>query len=275
MSSSTPRTDYEEQRLDAWQAGERFVKSSLARRLEIELSAALARVAELTEEIGKAQGIYKEYQKGMKSIAIERDNYHRQLSESQAETHFIRKQRDDYREDRNKANDYIERLGRILGSTCGDDTPEKLIRELQAQLASAREDGARLDWYEANWEKVFQRIAAPGYWYFDPFAERQTSRPTLRSAIDSARGHLAETPAGRETGKDAWQDIATAPKDGTRVLVIANRFNDPKSGTFQEVAVWDSEEGYWGRGTDDDLEEIHPPHHWQPLPPPPQGKEQE
>ncbi len=54
-----------------------------------------------------------------------------------------------------------------------------------------------------------------------------------------------------------WQPIATAPRDGTRVLLWA--------GGLATAGVFDRDEwitDYWGR-------EYHQPTHWQPLPPAP------
>lgn len=47
----------------------------------------------------------------------------------------LRQQRDEYAGECRQMRDYIQDLGRLLGSTCGDDTPEKLIVSLKAQLA--------------------------------------------------------------------------------------------------------------------------------------------
>ena len=58
----------------------------------------------------------------------------------------------------------------------------------------------------------------------------------------------------------AWQDIATAPKDGTPILGYVPRFAyEPKC----EVLAWVA--GGWA--AHDTCHES--PTHWQPLPPPP------
>jgi hypothetical protein len=71
-----------------------------------------------------------------------------------------------------------------------------------------------------------------------------------------------------------WQDIATAPKDGTHVVVFARRGLNGKvrrtrRSCFANVAHF---EPGWGWLTSPSDYQIHPTH-WQPLPEPPeQGK---
>lgn len=87
--------------------------------------------------------------------------------------------------------------------------------------------------------------------------------------------------AGVKIGLDDWQDIATAPTDGTRVLIAGGTFRDDDSigGPYAMRAVTIA---HW---TGDDYGEDHPwegqpchshddyrrhaPTHWMPLSPPP------
>ena len=59
----------------------------------------------------------------------------------------------------------------------------------------------------------------------------------------------------------AWQPIATAPKDGTEVILY-----DP-AWTRATTGIWDEHAGFWCYG--DDYWFKAKPTHWQPLPEPP------
>lgn len=73
-----------------------------------------------------------------------------------------------------------------------------------------------------------------------------------------------------------WQDISTAPRDGTSILVIvAGRHPDTGIPFIPEVVEW-NHGGYWwnemwGGG---DNAGVYEPTHWMtlPLPPAPQEK---
>ncbi len=73
----------------------------------------------------------------------------------------------------------------------------------------------------------------------------------LRAAIASLKG-------------EDWQDIATAPRDGTHMLVTGMGYWEQ----FWAVAYWDGEA--W-RQQDDDGASLIPPTHWRPLPAPPRA----
>ena len=66
-----------------------------------------------------------------------------------------------------------------------------------------------------------------------------------------------------------WQPIETAPKDGTRVLLIgkngANRWMRPFVGYWTPRYAW-SLDVYDFESV---LTNYHPPTHWMPLPPTP------
>lgn len=67
-----------------------------------------------------------------------------------------------------------------------------------------------------------------------------------------------------EAEAKGWRDIATAPRDGSPVLVFSAEY-----GT-QEVCRWDERRRCWGRYAG---YSFSPVTHWRPLPPPPQGGE--
>jgi hypothetical protein len=58
--SDTPETDYEETRLDAWYEGDRFVKSSTAKRFERERNKLRERVLELESALSFYAGSLRE-----------------------------------------------------------------------------------------------------------------------------------------------------------------------------------------------------------------------
>ena len=59
-----------------------------------------------------------------------------------------------------------------------------------------------------------------------------------------------------------WQPIETAPKDGSRVLVV--------SGEEYHVASWHGDNGYGLEWFNDEI--MVPATHWMPLPSPPELK---
>lgn len=72
-----------------------------------------------------------------------------------------------------------------------------------------------------------------------------------------------------------WQDISTAPKDGTRVLLCSTandqyRVFSPcewtKAGEISEEGFW-----LWWQAEPAYLIEVPAPSHWQPLPAPPEA----
>lgn len=65
-------------------------------------------------------------------------------------------------------------------------------------------------------------------------------------------------------GPSAWQDIASAPRDGTRVLIHVD--GQAIEAAFDAIAgEWFA--GQWGLGFGDEAT------NWQPLPPPPVGEQ--
>jgi hypothetical protein len=76
--------------------------------------------------------------------------------------------------------------------------------------------------------------------------------------------------------KDGWRPIATAPKDGTRILVFTRWAGDFLNDAFDyiQIAFWDGGNltgDVWHREPGWELEKIGSPTHWLPLPPPPSG----
>lgn len=100
----------------------------------------------------------------------------------------------------------------------------------------------------------------------------------------SARGSNSKTEAGAiaawntrtqpPVSNDAWQDISTAPRDGTAILVGGKNFvckaywsNNAHFAQFEEKPGWqvyDCEDGYYSFSL-----EPNEPTAWQPLPQPP------
>jgi hypothetical protein len=106
-----------------------------------------------------------------------------------------------------------------------------------------------------------------------PFPGLPKNEPTA-VLLDSCAQELADTLSalgGRpETG---WQPIATAPKDGTAILIWQPRTDFVRSvrewkncdDSRYAVGYWRTWVGSWGNRNDADVE----PTHWQPLPSPP------
>ena len=67
-------------------------------------------------------------------------------------------------------------------------------------------------------------------------------------------------------GLGAWQPIATAPRNGTRVLATWD-YTWQQSGMHIEVCET-GEQGEWFYSYDGDMP-TKPPTHWMPLPAPP------
>jgi uncharacterized protein (DUF2237 family) len=66
------------------------------------------------------------------------------------------------------------------------------------------------------------------------------------------------------TDKAAWQDISTAPKDGTRILLYR-----PGNGWCVVIAWWSESAGAYG----DYAGFFKDATHWMPLPSPPEAGE--
>jgi hypothetical protein len=77
-----------------------------------------------------------------------------------------------------------------------------------------------------------------------------------REQIAMLLDELTGLKAGETPLQDGWQPIETAPKDGTRVLVVW-----PNSAVGE--SFWNQRDNYWGMS----LGIV--PRFWQPLPAPP------
>lgn len=66
-----------------------------------------------------------------------------------------------------------------------------------------------------------------------------------------------------------WQDISSAPRDGTFVLVFGTDGVDKAQ--FREWSFESSWERDYTASYENDLATVSAPTHWMPLPPPPQG----
>lgn len=91
---------------------------------------------------------------------------------------------------------------------------------------------------------------------------RDEDAEVLASAVLRAAAEFAAAP----TPPDPWQEISTAPKDGTEILVwmFGNTFSVVSyeiSANNAQHYVWMAPEGY--------LYHKDAPTHWLPLPPPP------
>ena len=97
-----------------------------------------------------------------------------------------------------------------------------------------------------------------------------------------ANGRIATLEAGAaEQRGDArggqWQDIATAPKNGTRILLLWQHAGEPRMavGSWHDDKYSAKPRPYWH--TDETLlmgmtyTRSNQPTHWQPLPSPPQA----
>lgn len=298
--STHPRTDaarkeYNEIDSGDPNAGRGLVLDIRMEEVETELTTALARVAELEKEVAYQKDREEADRLVIRDLSSRLDSFDnelsqvdpicdsltRQLSESQLRISEQAKYISELREECFAVNQkFSESQAQLADMTRKFQSEQRSIQhivkvfkeekaELSAQLTSAREDSARLDWLEKSISIYEEDGSIEFSICIGKFEASIQKEIPLRSAIDSARGHLAETPAGGETGKDAWQPIETAPKDGTRLM------GWDKHGWIPKV-TWDELREWIEIGQDGRIKRYHCEiTHWQPLPPPPQGKEQE
>lgn len=267
----------------------------LARNLETELTTALARVAQLEKTIEGAYGetthlraqnaeqkrlinCANQYMPDLIKGAVSIDSITRQLSESQAQLASAKEEIEELQTVVNLVSQSLpasedlelDELAKVVMQNLKDESER--ANKAEAQLTSAREDGCLTkDFCEAV-IRQYDRLKNTGQTNLGQalIIVHEFDIEKVRSAIDAARGHLAETPAGGEAGQDAWQPIETAPKDGARMLIFCPsrtpRFTPPyiTVGRFDTDSFYDMEDG----------DAVHPTH-WAPLPPPPQGKEKQ
>ena len=66
-----------------------------------------------------------------------------------------------------------------------------------------------------------------------------------------------------------WQDISTAPKDGTRIIAMRNE----RGRAAPSFIYWDYEDGWCGMTAEDEKRvALYKPTNWMPLPPPPKDE---
>ena len=73
-----------------------------------------------------------------------------------------------------------------------------------------------------------------------------------------------------------WQPIETAPKDGTFMILSGYKYNNEWRAAIADVFVMNARWVAYGRWcgryeewTGSRVDELYPPTHWMPLPPPP------
>lgn len=105
----------------------------------------------------------------------------------------------DYIDESRRNADYILNIARLLGCCDGDDTPELRIASLKAELAQAKEDGARLDWLDGTSSErcvSIDSIPKQGSMSGDRWtvhlngigpSSHESTPPNIRAVIDRAR----------------------------------------------------------------------------------------
>lgn len=136
-----------------------------------------------------------------------------------------------------------------------------------------------------------QRVAVPEGWCLVPSAPTdamihagrcETSK--INDDDDYTQAHvcyramLAASPQP-PPAKDGWQDISTAPRDGTRILIAGgtyhytgDTFRHEPDFLITDIAHFsDNDGGCWFSrfGSEYDEGYVHAPTHWMPLPAPP------
>ena len=151
-----------------------------------------------------------------------------------------------------------------LANVCSNLTRYSMEAHLIA--AELRLQHARIAELEAQLEAI---AASAGS---EPVAWKHDCAALLANDVDlwidacphcgKPRMHATQAahPSSPEGTVGVWQDIATAPKDGSEVLAST-------AGLGRIVVYWDDDESQWGTG----LGYLHrdAPTHWMPLPPHP------
>jgi hypothetical protein len=112
-----------------------------------------------------------------------------------------------------------------------------------------------------EWTREFRCLACS-------FTERDHR---LAEAVRSEQATEIEALRAQVSALREWQPIATAPKDGSMVLLYPSGCwtEDEDCG---EVGFWDTDFNEWGRAGDV-AEDYDGPTHWMPLPAPPSTEE--
>lgn len=113
------------------------------------------------------------------------------------------------------------------------------------------------DWIDANRPQ-----------YANPAMEVQVENWPYTLSVGwlyAARKALAATSPSTDTL--GWQDIASAPKDGTGILVVDMKASDPGAGMAWFInGEWCGDDPEVLRGADDCRSCWPSPTHWMPLP---------
>ena len=139
----------------------------------------------------------------------------------------------------------------------GCDTPDALAERILEQQATIQQQA--LEGLPASLSASLQ------LWWADPQAWDAEWSRTHQFKVDLIkRAEAAESALARMQEAGQWQPIETAPKDGTVVLWVPNRYPHVSVGSY-----WNSsDEGLtWGWWTQSGSRVE--PTHWQPLPPSP------
>lgn len=129
-------------------------------------------------------------------------------------------------------------------------------------------DALRLVPVEATSEMLDAGVEAAG-WLFGPSRSGQWPDADRVSALYKVM--LSAAPASPLPEGGGWQDISTAPKDGTPILITR-----PTSYPAEEayhVVRWEEVDGFWfcHDGKSDTWLRGPDPTHWMPLPAAPTG----
>lgn len=73
------------------------------------------------------------------------------------------------------------------------------------------------------------------------------------------------------TWSAAWRPIATAPKDGTRILFWNRYFDQPAIGYYRDGHIWTGSIAFQPSAMPREWEDVA--EYWCPLPPSPRGQE--
>lgn len=164
---------------------------------------------------------------------------------------------------------------------CELEDREKWLSKCQREVAAftAMNKPAFKDTFLLNWQDCAESAARRLEIYrtlTDIVRDRNEWREQHENLLSVRRSDLQATEA-RMAAAVEWQDIATAPKDGTPVdLWCINHLKWDKRGERVVnrkwgpcINIWQREDEGWG------LSEDMEPTHWLPLPAPPKASEEQ
>ena len=103
----------------------------------------------------------------------------------------------------------------------------------------------------------YTRLASDWWWLCHKLKQKRTELHRLNIENGELKRAALATPAAQENTRasvDVWQDIETAPKDGTWILVLSDSYNGPVT------AYWEND------GWFTEYVECHGVKKWMPLP---------